>query len=72
MATVASYYSRRAARDPTWHEAQLAGAREREAERRAANLDGFRECAPSGRPPLPGAAGVARPDLHAARPLDRR
>jgi hypothetical protein len=38
-----SYYARRAARDPAWHQQQLAGAREREAACRAADPEGFRE-----------------------------
>lgn len=37
-----SYYARRSAGDPAWREQQLAGAREREAARRAADAEAFR------------------------------
>jgi hypothetical protein len=39
---VASYYARRAARDPAWREAQLAAAAEREARRRERDPEGLR------------------------------
>jgi hypothetical protein len=40
-----SYYAERAARDPDWHAAQLAGAKERESERRAKDPEAFRAAA---------------------------
>ena len=40
--TETSYYARRAARDPDWHVAQLAGAAERARRRREADADALR------------------------------
>jgi hypothetical protein len=37
-----SYHRRRAARDPAWHAAQVAGATERARARRDADPDGYR------------------------------